>query len=144
MNYKNTLIILLFSLNLQLLSQANSQVSIDKNNIDKNNITEDLNKVKLKSELRAKSELRTNRKIEKEITKNKILLNSFKEIQTKKNKLIVVSCLVTGSIVYLLQSPEEINKFLQKIKFLFNNIGNVMDNKEIDNKEIDNTNEKTN
>ena len=135
MNYKNTLIILLLSLNLQLLSQAN---------IDKNNITEDLNKAKLKSELRAKSELRTNRKIEKEITKNKILLNSFKEIQTKKNKLIVVSCLVTGSIVYLLQSPEEINKFLQKIKFLFNNIGNVMDNKEIDNKEIDNTNEKTN
>ena len=44
MNYKNTLIILLFSLNLQLLSQAN---------IDKNNITEDLNKAKLKSELRA-------------------------------------------------------------------------------------------
>lgn len=139
MNYKNTLIILLFSLNLQLLSQAN----IDKNNIDKNNIAEDLNKAKLKSELRA------SRKIEKEITKNKILLNSFKEIQTKKNKLIVVSCLATGSIVYLLQSPEEINKFLQKIKFLLNNIGNVMDNKEIDNtkiddKEIDNTNEKTN
>ena len=134
MNYKNTLIILLFSLNLQLLSQAN---------IDKNNIAEDLNKAKLKSELRA------SRKIEKEITKNKILLNSFKEIQTKKNKLIVVSCLATGSIVYLLQSPEEINKFLQKIKFLLNNIGNVMDNKEIDNtkiddKEIDNTNEKTN
>ena len=66
MNYKNTLIILLFSLNLQLLSQTNSQVSIDKNNIDKNNITEDLNKVKLKSELRA------SRKIEKEIAKNKI------------------------------------------------------------------------
>ena len=87
MNYKNTLIILLFSLNLQLLSQAN---------IDKNNIAEDLNKAKLKSELRA------SRKIEKEITKNKILLNSFKEIQTKKNKLIVVSCLATGSIVYLL------------------------------------------
>ena len=129
MNYKNTLIILLFSLNLQLLSQAN----IDKNNIDKNNIAEDLNKAKLKSELRA------SRKIEKEITKNKILLNSFKEIQTKKNKLIVVSCLATGSIVYLLQSPEEINKFLQKIKFLLNNIGNI-----IDNKEIDNTNEKTN
>ena len=134
MNYKNTLIILLFSLNLQLLSQAN----IDKNNIDKNNIAEDLNKAKLKSELRA------SRKIEKEIAKNKILLNSFKEIQTKKNKLIVVSCLATGSIVYRLQSPEEINKFLQKIKFLLNNIGNVMDNKEIDNKEIDNTNEKTN
>ena len=129
MNYKNKLIILLFSLNLQLLSQAN----IDKNNIDKNNIAEDLNKAKLKSELRA------SRKIEKEITKNKILLNSFKEIQTKKNKLIVVSCLATGSIVYLLQSPEEINKFLQKIKFLLNNIGNI-----IDNKEIDNTNEKTN
>lgn len=129
MNYKNTLIILLFSLNLQVLSQAN----IDKNNIDKNNITEDLNKAKLKSELRA------SRKIEKEIAKNKILLNSFKEIQTKKNKLIVVSCLATGSIVYLLQSPEEINKFLQKIKFLLNNIGNI-----IDNKEIDNTNEKTN
>jgi hypothetical protein len=123
MNYKNTLIILLFSLNLQVLSQAN---------IDKNNITEDLNKAKLKSELRA------SRKIEKKIAENKILLNSFKEIQTKKNKLIVVSCLATGSIVYLLQSPEEINKFLQKIKFLLNNIGNVMDNKE-----IDNTNEKT-
>ena len=139
MNYKNKLIILLFSLNLQLLSQTNSQVSIDKNNIDKNNITEDLNKVKLKSELRDKSELRANRKIEKEITKNKILLNSFKEIQTKKNKLIVVSCLATGTIVYLLQSPEKINEFLQKIKFLLNNIGNI-----IDNKEIDNTNEKTN
>ena len=134
MNYKNTLIILLFSLNLQVLSQANiDKNNIDKNNIDKNNITEDLNKAKLKSELRA------SRKIEKEIAKNKILLNSFKEIQTKKNKLIVVSCLATGSIVYLLQSPEEINNFLQKIKFLLNNIGNI-----IDNKEIDNTNEKTN
>ena len=134
MNYKNTLIILLFSLNLQLLSQANiDKNNIDKNNIDKNNIAEDLNKAKLKSELRA------SRKIEKEIAKNKILLNSFKEIQTKKNKLIVVSCLATGSIVYLLQSPEEINKLLQKIKFLLNNIGNI-----IDNKEIDNTNEKTN
>ena len=138
MNYKNTLIILLFSLNLQLLSQTNSQVSIAKNNIDKNNITEDLNKAKLKSEPRA------SRKIEKEIAKNKILLNSFKEIQTNKNKLIVVSCLATGSIVYLLQSPEENNKFLQKIKFLLNNIGNIIDNKEIDNTKTDNTNEKTN